>query len=224
MVIAILAAITVVAYNGIQQRADMSSLESAISQAKKQIELFKVQNDTYPVSVNDCPTPAGGNMCLTKSSNITYRYTRMPMVQTSLMPDEAPSYGISVESERAFIYESPFEAFRTGSNAQFLQYMDMKPIIDKYGLKAYKYEFDIKSLNTAPYGTLQMYFQNGSGSRYSMNHQVPITFNEYRRESVVSTPTSWLTTEPGSYLAFYGMSYGNGHIPAVKNMRITLAN
>ena len=52
VVIAILAAITIVAYNGIRQRADESSLKSELSQAVKKIESVKVLSgtETYPSS------------------------------------------------------------------------------------------------------------------------------------------------------------------------------
>ena len=49
VVISILAAITIVAYNGISNHAKIASLQSTLSQASKKIEAYKVQNnDTYP--------------------------------------------------------------------------------------------------------------------------------------------------------------------------------
>lgn len=50
VVIAILAAITIVAYNGIQQNAMTSLLKSDISNAAKQMELAKADTETYPTS------------------------------------------------------------------------------------------------------------------------------------------------------------------------------
>lgn len=52
VVIAILAAITIVAYNGIQNRAKESSAKSSLSQAVKKIEAFKVGSgvDTIPAT------------------------------------------------------------------------------------------------------------------------------------------------------------------------------
>jgi len=52
VVIAILAAFTIVAYNGIQQRARASEASAALSQAKKKLELYKVDNSAYPTSGN----------------------------------------------------------------------------------------------------------------------------------------------------------------------------
>ena len=48
VVIAILAAITIVAYNGIQNRAKESATSSAASQAAKKVNLFQIDNTSYP--------------------------------------------------------------------------------------------------------------------------------------------------------------------------------
>lgn len=52
VVIAILAAITIVAFSGVSQRATSSALQSEVSQATKKIESIKVAsgNDTYPAN------------------------------------------------------------------------------------------------------------------------------------------------------------------------------
>jgi len=51
VVIAILAAITIVSYNGITKRADESSAKSAVSQAFKKIETYKIAEGSYPSSL-----------------------------------------------------------------------------------------------------------------------------------------------------------------------------
>ena len=48
VVIAILAAISIVAYTGIQNRARESAIASKEAQVKKKLEVYKVENDTYP--------------------------------------------------------------------------------------------------------------------------------------------------------------------------------
>ena len=48
VVIAILAAITIVAYNGIQQRAHTSSAKTAASSLRKKIEAYAAFNNAYP--------------------------------------------------------------------------------------------------------------------------------------------------------------------------------
>lgn len=53
VVIAILAAITIVAYNGITNRAKLSSGQVAAAQAKKQLQILKVQSgDVLPVTLS----------------------------------------------------------------------------------------------------------------------------------------------------------------------------
>ena len=61
VIIAILAAITVVAFNGIKERATLSSLQSEWSSDNKKALLFAADNNgDAPLAVNDCPTPAAG--------------------------------------------------------------------------------------------------------------------------------------------------------------------
>ena len=48
VVISILASITVVAFNGIQQRAESSKLAAALSTYEKAFKLYKAQNGYYP--------------------------------------------------------------------------------------------------------------------------------------------------------------------------------
>lgn len=77
VVIGILATITIVAYNGIQQRATGASLQSDLKGASKQLALYQVDNGTYPTS-NDCSTgaaPAPPKICLKSSAGNTYTYT-----------------------------------------------------------------------------------------------------------------------------------------------------
>lgn len=52
VVIAILATISIVAYRGIQERARASQATSALTQAKKKLELYKVDNSSYPTTGN----------------------------------------------------------------------------------------------------------------------------------------------------------------------------
>lgn len=55
VVIAILATISIVAYNGIQERAGEAALLSDTTQAGKQLKLFQVDKGRYPASVStDC--------------------------------------------------------------------------------------------------------------------------------------------------------------------------
>lgn len=70
VVIAILAAITIVAYNGITQRAGQSAVESAVAQANKKIAAWRVLNaDAVP------PTLADAGIVATQGAQFQYTVT-----------------------------------------------------------------------------------------------------------------------------------------------------
>ncbi len=56
VVIAILAAITIVAYSGIQNQANNSVVEADINSAAKKLELFKIEHGRYPVNTTEMPS------------------------------------------------------------------------------------------------------------------------------------------------------------------------
>ena len=59
VVIAILAAISIVAYRGIQDRARDAAIASKESQVRKKLAVYKVENETYPVSQSAFDTLIG---------------------------------------------------------------------------------------------------------------------------------------------------------------------
>ena len=75
VVIGILAAITIVSYTGIQQKAVVASLTSDLTNASQQLKIFQVDNSAFPASIVDCPTPAVGNACIKSSPDTTYQYS-----------------------------------------------------------------------------------------------------------------------------------------------------
>ncbi|MBC7868935.1 prepilin-type N-terminal cleavage/methylation domain-containing protein [Candidatus Saccharibacteria bacterium] len=72
VVIGILAAVTIVAYSGVQQKATVASLSSDLTNASKLLKLYQVENGTYP-TVNDCSaTPVADSICLKASPGSSY--------------------------------------------------------------------------------------------------------------------------------------------------------
>jgi prepilin-type N-terminal cleavage/methylation domain-containing protein len=69
VVIAILAVITLVAFNGVQSRARASQLTSSLGQGKRKLELYKVDNGTYPL------TGSLSSAGVTNGNNTFYQYT-----------------------------------------------------------------------------------------------------------------------------------------------------
>ena len=66
VVIAILAAISIVAYNGIQNRAKTTSAQSAAANADKKAEAYNAENSTYPLLSTDLTgAPASSSYQLT---------------------------------------------------------------------------------------------------------------------------------------------------------------
>lgn len=70
VIIAILAAITIVAFNGIQQRALLSSIKSELTSAAKAMELASVETDTYPSALpQNVPKSSTALLSLSQTSN-----------------------------------------------------------------------------------------------------------------------------------------------------------
>jgi prepilin-type N-terminal cleavage/methylation domain-containing protein len=70
VVIGILAAITIVAYNGIQQRSRIASLQSDLSQVAKKMAIDNITNGTYAATAS----AVDGSRGLPASNGITYQY------------------------------------------------------------------------------------------------------------------------------------------------------
>ena len=74
VVIGILAAITIVAYTGISQKAVSSALQSDLANASTQLKMYQVDNGAFPVGLDCSATPAANTICLKSSSGNTYTY------------------------------------------------------------------------------------------------------------------------------------------------------
>lgn len=105
---------------------------------------------------------------------------------------------------------------------EFVQFADIAPIFDTYGLIEYTISFDIKSADTTNNNTVQVYCQNGSGSRHNFNEYVTVT-TEWQRLHVTVTPVMNDESLTESKLAFYG-TYDTGNIPIVRNVKIEKGN
>lgn len=74
VVIGILAAITIVSYTGISQTATVSSIQSDLDNASRQIKLYQVENGVYPVAIDCSFSPAANTICLKSSPGNIYDY------------------------------------------------------------------------------------------------------------------------------------------------------
>ncbi|MDO8302161.1 MAG: prepilin-type N-terminal cleavage/methylation domain-containing protein, partial [Sedimentisphaerales bacterium] len=71
VVIGILAAITIVAYNGVQQRAKVATVTSDLSGAARQLAIHEVDAGSYPATL----AVANSNQGIKASDGTTYQYT-----------------------------------------------------------------------------------------------------------------------------------------------------
>lgn len=224
VVIGIIATVTIVAYGGIQDKANATAAQAEQAQLVRRIEAQSALNpgDAYPTSISDCPNPAATNLCISPKPGQTLAYY-------VFVPGAANRYSAAMHSTASQAFELEVRnSSRTGffyssnvemsSSNEFVQYMDMAPMIDKYGLRKYTISFDIKSASTASASTVSVYMQNGSGARYDFGVSVPVT-TSYVRQTVTVTPTGPNTTFTQSILAFYG-TYGTGNKPTIRNVEI----
>lgn len=77
VVIGILAAITIVAYNGVQSRARNTARESGLETIRKALELYYTDNGQYPTSQSCGSTVINGNWCTTADSSWDTFATRL---------------------------------------------------------------------------------------------------------------------------------------------------
>lgn len=75
VVIGILAAITLVAYNGIQNRTNDSAVRSDLANAAKTLELYKIDKGTYPTGILDMNAMKTEGIYLLKPTKIAYNTT-----------------------------------------------------------------------------------------------------------------------------------------------------
>jgi len=225
-VIAILATVTIVAYNGIQDNAHKATLMSDLDNATSTLELSYKQNGSYPASVavadNGNPLSASTGTTYTQyivgtnTSSPTYCLTATNSGQRYTISQD----GSSVAGSCNLLQNSSTE--KTGVN-EFLQYADLAPIFGQYGLVPYTISFDIKSANTTTQNTTVVYMQNGSGARYNFGWiSVPVS-TSYTRQSITVTPVLSDATLTQSILSFYG-TYGTGNISTVKNVKVSLGS
>ncbi|EPH93076.1 hypothetical protein D922_02141 [Enterococcus faecalis 06-MB-DW-09] len=125
-------------------------------------------------------------------------------------------------ANRNYLFNSHIE--RTSRN-EFLNdsTWDLAPLIDEHGMdREYTISFDLKS---AVPGTIRVYSQNGSGTKYDIGQHPINSTTEYKRFSITFKPkkAAGFDTETRSLLAFFG-TYDTGLIPTVKNVSFGLGN
>lgn len=107
VVIGILAAITIVAYNGVKSRADAASLQSEVSQLNKKVLAYKAtNNDTLPTDA------AAGGLSVASNHRLHYRVTpdgKNYCLASSMMDD--PTFAYSVVSTQPGVKSGTCEGY-----------------------------------------------------------------------------------------------------------------
>jgi prepilin-type N-terminal cleavage/methylation domain-containing protein len=88
VIIGILAAITIVSYVGITNRAITASLQSDLSSAANQLKQYQVVNMAYPTSLDCSSSPAANSICLKASNGNSLNY----QVTTTASPQSFELY------------------------------------------------------------------------------------------------------------------------------------
>ncbi len=128
--------------------------------------------------------------------------------------------GYTFAGWRNVLYFSPEEISR---NSEFMQYVDLAPYFDKYGVdKNYHLELDLKSADVTNKNSIMVYFQNGSSSRYSFTSNKTYTVTtDWMHVSFDFKAKLATETDERAMLAFYG-TYNTGNKPIVKNVELSL--
>lgn len=116
-----------------------------------------------------------------------------------------------VESGREHISQS----------SEFIRLIDLQPIFERYGTnRKYSLSLDIKSADVSKNSSINVYMQNGNGTRYGFVSQRINVSTEYQRFTFNGlTPTLSNVTQDGAWLALYG-DYGTGNFPRAKDIQI----
>lgn len=74
-IIGILSIIVLVSYVGVAEKANIASLSSDLNNASKQLEMFLVENNNYPITINCNQPDSLSNRCVKSSSGLIYQYS-----------------------------------------------------------------------------------------------------------------------------------------------------
>lgn len=104
VVIGILAAITIVAYNGINERAQFTKMRSDIAQLNKAILAYYSSNGSYPITPAGTGYPCSGNWCgWDQATNDDFIPGLVPGVTSSTTPQLATT----LANGDTYLYRSP---------------------------------------------------------------------------------------------------------------------
>ncbi|MEK7620723.1 MAG: prepilin-type N-terminal cleavage/methylation domain-containing protein [Patescibacteria group bacterium] len=108
VIIGILAALVIIAYNGIQDRANNQKTESAVNAYRKALIQYATINGAYPTTANACLGEPFYTNCYTGSNNVAFNNAiRSFMGNAGQLPQPSTNqytYGASTRAGAAFNY------------------------------------------------------------------------------------------------------------------------
>ena len=164
VVIAVLAAVSVVAYRGVQQKAAVSSIDHMLSQASMGLETYKVEGGTYPIQLSDINiqnesgiiydyTAAGGNFCISAKRDEVVRAIQAPGTPPASGTCEAAMNRWSLPANGAVVYD---EVANTLTLNAALSGSAVYPLVDNNGKTSMKISYEVfatqPSVTRAPKG------------------------------------------------------------------------
>lgn len=180
VVIGILAAITVVSYAGIKNKAIISSLQSDLYNASKQLKMFNIDNGYYPTSIStDCvssPTTTT-NLCLKISpgnsfTDPLYPYSN-PTPQSFMLTevnDNGQKYTISEDGAPKIYTASEYQEWDNFPDSPVLTNDYPYQVIVKHGVSNIVYLY-VSTTGYTSFTTIGAGLSNGW--RYVLGNPVP---------------------------------------------------
>lgn len=200
-------------YSGVKASADNSTRgiymgddgQFAVGDSNNFLKFFKDTDGNYKLAI--------------QAQNITFGAGKKN-VETAINDVQTNVDNLKIGG-RNYLRNSEDEQFTPGiSRSEFLKTtFDLAPFFNDNGLVEVTLSFDAYAPTA---GNVQVYCQNGSGSRYSFTKLVNVTTN-WKRYSVTFTPVGPNEDFVESYLAFYG-TYDSGVIPHVRKLKLEIGN
>ena len=196
----------------------ITDVESTATSTTKKLNELVVTVDGQKQTIATVTTTA--NNALSKANVLESTVDGVKQTLTSV---EEWQNDFNVGGRNYFLNSDEEATNSAATSSEFLnrQTWDMAPIIDKFGVdQYYTISFELKSKIAGP---VNVYSQNGSGTRYNIGTKTIQATTEFVRYSYTFKPKLQSSTETRALLAFYG-TYNTGRTPTVRNLKFEVGN
>lgn len=196
----------------------ITDVESTATSTTKKLNELVVTVDGQKQTIATVTNTA--NSALSKANVLE---TTVDGVKQTLTSVEEWQNDFTIGGRNYFLNSAEEVTNPAATSSEFLnrQTWDMAPIIDKFGVNQYyTVSFELKAKIV---GLVNVYSQNGSGSRYNIGTKIIQATTDFVRYSYTFKPTRNNNTETKALLAFYG-TYNTGRTPTVRNLKFEVGN